>query len=418
MSLTREKVVITGVGAVSPYGIGVERLMKGINAGLSAVVDLQALWQRRVKDLTCWVGAPLRESLDPARIPRVARRSMGRVAQLAYVASLEALDRAGILLEHCRSNRMGVSFSSTTGSPSSLEEFFSGSFEKSQIDGLPSNIFFRFMSHTCAANLARAFGTTGRTLSPNAACASSLQAIGCAVEAIENGLEDIMLCGGADELHVMVTACFDLVRAASSHFNDQPGRTPRPFDRDRDGIVCGEGAGALILESEQHARARGANILAEVAGYATTTDGTHMAQPHCGSIVQCMTRALEAAGSPAGAIEYVNAHATGTLQGDRAEAEALKTVFGEGGVPVSSLKGHFGHTLGASGALELIACLHMQKGGYLIPTLNLKVPGEGCEGLDHLITRREVSFGRFAKNNFAFGGVNAVLIVQKYCYDG
>jgi 3-oxoacyl-[acyl-carrier-protein] synthase II len=343
---------------------------------------------------------------------------MGRVAMLAYFASLEALESANIAVDTCRSTAMGISFGSTMGSASSLDDFFSAFHEKPEIDGMPSNIFFRCMSHTCAANLAHALGVTGMVLSPNAACASSLQAIGCGFEAIANGVEEVMLCGGGEELHVTVSACFDLVRAASSHFNDEPTRTPRPFDRDRDGIVCGEGAGALILESERHAQARGAKILGEVVGYATTTDGTHMAQPHSKSIVECLRRALGSAGVGADSIGYVNAHATGTLHGDRAEAEAIEEVFGKGKVPVSSLKGHFGHTLGASGAIELIACLGMQKGGYLIPTLNLETPGEGCEGLDHVITHRDISFERFAKNSFAFGGVNAVLIVQRYGHDG
>jgi len=270
------------------------------------------------------------------------------------------------------------------------------------------------MSHTCAANLAHALDVTGRVVSPNAACASSLHAIACGMEAVQSGRQDIMLCGGAEELHVTVTASFDLVRAASNHFNEEPHETPRPFDQDRDGIVCGEGAGALILESEQSALARGAEILAEVVGYSSNTGGTYMAQPHAQSITECLNAALQAANLPPDAIEYVNAHATGTIQGDLAEAEALEAVFGRGSVPVSSFKGHFGHTLGASGALELIACLLMQKRGYLIPTRNLKTPGTGCEGLDHVTTLRPADFDRFVKNSFAFGGIGSVLVLQRY----
>lgn len=415
--MSLRKVVITGVGAVSPFGVGVERMMNALRAGRSAVVDQRTAWEERISDLTCWVGAPLREPLDFAGIPRTVRRSMGRVARLAYLASVEALECARIPLDHCGSGGMGVSFASSMGSTGSVEEFFRAYLEKGKIGGVPANIFLQCMSHTCAANLVHALGITGGMLSPNAACASSLQAIGCGIEAIETGRQNLMLCGGAEELHVMVTACFDLVRATSSHFNEQPTRTPRPFDRDRDGIVCGEGAGALILESEESALGRGAEILAEIVGYATTTDGTHMAQPHCKSITACLRKALDCSGLEADAIDYVNAHATGTVQGDKEEAAALEQVFGEGGVPVSSFKGHLGHTLGASGALELIACLRMQKDGYLIPTLNLEIPGDGCEGLDHVIDRRRVTFDRFAKTNFAFGGVNAVLILQRYGHD-
>ncbi|MGB2984500.1 MAG: beta-ketoacyl-[acyl-carrier-protein] synthase family protein [Phycisphaerae bacterium] len=420
-----KKVVITGVGAVSPWGVGVVRLMEGLRSGRSAVVNLRSEWEPQVKDLTCWIGAPVGEPLDPKQVPRTYRRSMGRVAFLAYLAAKEALERSGIpravhglkTRATFGAGRMGVSFASTMGSISSLAKFFAA-FQRGEMRGLPAGIFFQSMSHTCAANLAHAFGINGRLLSPNSACASSLQAIGAGFEMIRDGAQDCMLCGGAEELHVAVSASFDLAQASSHHFNDQPTRTPRPFDRDRDGTVCGEGAGAVILESEEGALARGARILAEVIGYATTVDSTHMAQPHSESIIACLNNALGAAGLPPDAIDYVNAHATGTLQGDQAEAEALRAVFGAGNVPVSGLKGYFGHTLGASGALELIACLGMQQGGYLLPTLNLEEPGKGCEGLDHVMAERPTCFERFAKNNFAFGGVNTVLILKRYADDG
>jgi len=338
---------------------------------------------------------------------------MGRVAVLAYLASLEALEHARISDHYFGSGRLGVSFASTMGSTGSIKQFFKACLEKSQVGEIPANIFFQCMSHTCAANIAQALGITGRVLSPNAACASSLQAIGCGMEAIQQGDQDIVICGGADELDATTAACFDLVRAASSHFNDEPQRTPRPFDKDRDGIVCGEGAGALVLESQESAEARGAKILAEVAGYATTSDGTHLAQPHSESIIACLEKALDVSGFRPDYVEYVNAHATGTMQGDREEAEALQQVFGARSVPVSSLKGHFGHTLGACGAIELIACLRMQENGYLLPTMNLETPGEGCEGLDHVTTLRRACFDRFAKNSFAFGGINAVLMLRR-----
>ncbi len=415
MSLT--KVVITGMGAVSPYGLGVERLMEGLRAGRCAVVNLRQQWEPLIKDLDCWLGAPLKEPLDSRQIPRTFRRSMGRVAILAYIAAREALDQSRIPPECCGSGRMGVAFASTLGSTSSLEHFF-GAYFRGQARGLPTGTFFQCMSHTCAANLAHALGITGRVTSPNAACASSLQAIGYGFEAIQAGKQDVMLCGGAEELHALVSASFDLVHATSCHFNHTPTRTPRPFDRDRDGTVCGEGAGALVLESEESARRRGAGILGEVLGYATTADAGHLAQPRTESITACLNMGLDAAGLGPEAIDYVNAHATGTTEGDKAEAQALRRVFGENRVPVSSFKGYFGHTLGASGALELIACLNMQRRGYLIPTLNLEVPGADCGGLDHVTAVREADVERLVKNNFAFGGVNAVLVLKRYRDDG
>jgi len=410
--MSLNKVVITGVGVVSPFGIGKAPLDEALLAGRSAVVSRRDLWEEKLSDLTCWLGAPLGEPLDVKSIPRKLRRSMGRVAMLAYLATTEALEQAQVGDKELSSDRIGISFGSTIGSVASIEEFFSACLEHRAIGGLPANIFFQFMNHTCAANLAHAFGVSNRVLSPSAACASSLQAIGCGIETIEQGRQDIMICGGADELHMMVSACFDLVHAASHGFNDRPTCTPRPFDHNRDGIVCGEGAGAIILESEKSAEARGAEALAQIEGCATTCEGKHMAQPHRESIVRCLKEALDDSGLAPGDIEYVSAHATGTVEGDREEARALQEVFGARNVPVSSLKGHLGHTLGASGAVELAACLSMQKGGYLVPTRNLQEPGEGCEGLDHVTGLRRVGFGRFMKSSFAFGGVNSVLIVK------
>ena len=408
------KVMITGLGAASPYGVGVTALMRGLYANRSAVVNLQPQWQPEVHDLSSWVGAPLSEPLDEQTIPRKFRRSMGRVAILAHLASQEALQQARVPESSFSAGRAGISFASTMGSIGSVAQFFAACFERRAVGGLPANIFLQFMSHTCAANLAHVLGATGRVLSPNAACASALQAIGYGYEAVAYGQQDLMLCGGADELHVAAAASFDLVQVASNHYNRQPQRTPRPFDRDRDGIVCGEGSGALILESEEAARARGANILAEVVGFASTCDGTHMAQPRCASIVACLRETLERSALPPAAVGYVNAHATGTIQGDQAEAEAIGRIFGEGRVPVSSFKGHFGHTLGASGALELIACVCMQRDGCLIPTRNLDQPGEGCAGIDHVTALRRAKFDRFVKNSFAFGGINAAIVLQRY----
>jgi 3-oxoacyl-[acyl-carrier-protein] synthase II len=338
---------------------------------------------------------------------------MGPLAMLSHLASLEALAQAGVGEELLRSGRAGVSYGSSIGSVASLEEAFTSYLRTGDMSQLPSGIFFQVMSHTCAANLAHAFGMTGRVLAPNAACAAATMAIGLGFEAIRSGAQDLMVCGGAEELHPIVTGTFDLVQAASIGFNDRPEQTPRPFDKDRDGTVCGEGAGTLVLESEESARRRGAGPLAEVVGFGTSCDGEHMAQPHRASIVQCLHNALDNAGMMPDAIDYVNAHGTGTVLGDAAEAEAIREVFGGRPVPVSSLKGHIGHTLGASGALEMIASITMLREGYLLPTRNLETPGEDCGGLRFVrqVERRRIRV--FVKNSFAFGGTNTVLVVKE-----
>jgi 3-oxoacyl-[acyl-carrier-protein] synthase II len=278
---------------------------------------------------------------------------------------------------------------------------------------IPSGMFFKIMSHTAAANIAQTFNVKGRVISPNAACSSSAQAIGMGYEFIRNGIQDVMLCGGVDELHPMTNVSFDIVQAASYKFNEQPHRTPRPFDKDRDGTVCGEGAGCIVLESEESALKRGARILGEVVGFSTSSSGVHMAQADADSIAVCINDALKSAQLQPGDVDYINAHATGTLVGDVSEALAIKQVFAEK-VPVSSLKGYFGHTLGASGVLEMIVSFSMMEEEILLPTLNLDEPDEACTGIWHLREKREQKINTFVKNSFAFGGINTVLIGKRY----
>jgi 3-oxoacyl-[acyl-carrier-protein] synthase II len=406
------KVVITGLGAISPFGVGVSALMEHLYAGDSAVVNMRAEWEPKIKDLSCWIAAPVRGGIDGREIPRTFRRTMGPTAMLAYLACREALAQAVLPGEWPGSGRMGVSFASTTGSVSSMETFFRECIQNGSIRGLPAGSFFQIMSHTAAANVAHALGICGRTIAPNSACTSSAQAIGLAFEAIRAGEQDVMLAGGADELHPIVSGSLDLVQASSWHFNDNPARAPRPFDRDRDGTVCGEGSGALVLEAEETARGRGARVLGEIAAHATTTDGAHLAESHSGAIVKCFQNALDKMHLMPQEIDYINAHATGTVVGDLAEAQAIREIFGAV-VPVSSLKGAIGHTLGASCAIELIASLQMTAAGRLIPTRNLEHPGEGCEGIGHVGPGESRPVRTFLKNSFAFGGINTVLVVKR-----
>jgi 3-oxoacyl-[acyl-carrier-protein] synthase II len=408
------KVVITGMGAISPFGLGVERMMESLYSGDSAVVSQKEKWESHLSDLNCWVGAPLRELLPPKSVPRKYRRTMGPAALMALHAAQEAIREAGLPLSCFNSGRTGVSFSSSMGSVESLTAYFKEYFTTASLKNILSGAFFQVMSHTCAANIAHALDITGRVISPDSACSSSAQAIGLGYEAIRFGLQDVMICGGADELDAVVCGSFDLLNATSCRYNDRPRETPRPFDADRDGTVCGEGAGCIVLESEDSARARHAPILAEVTGFSTSSDGTHLAQPHSASIARCMRDALSNAGISGDAVDYINAHATGTLLGDQAEAEAIREVFGHHKVPVSSLKGHMGHTLGASGALELGASIRMMQRGRLIPTLNLNRPGEGCDMITHADGSSNCAINTIVKNSFAFGGINTVLIVRRY----
>lgn len=413
--MKKNRVLITGYGAVSPYGIGVEKMFKGLHEDRSCVVNIEDALPANLKKINCKVAAPLQETIPPQEIPRKYRRNMGPLAELAYRAAVDALEHASVPGEKIGSAELGVVFSSSTGSAVAMEEVFRAYFQEGN-QALPqAGSFFRIMSHTCSANIANALGIKGVTYSVNSTCASSTQAIGVGYEQLQAGRQEIMICGGAEEMHPVVISIFDMLQAASWQYNDRPTQTPRPFDAKRDGTVCGTGAGALILETEESALRRGARVYGEIIGYSTNIDPTSMAQSTKESIAACIGGALKDAGIGPGQIDYVNAHATATIAGDISESLAIADVFRGFDVPVSSLKGHMGHTLAASGALETIAALDMMQRGRLVPTLNLETPLPEAEALYHVpAPGLEKKVTCFMKNSFAFGGVNAVIIVKEY----
>jgi 3-oxoacyl-[acyl-carrier-protein] synthase II len=407
MSLKR--VVITGVGVVSPFGNGLPALMQGIAEGRSAVQRMEG-WEQYI-GLRSLVAAPVTIQ-DEKRIPRQKRRSMGRMSIFAAQAADEAITDAGIVLAEEDLGKVGCIVGSTMGSAKSINDTFETMLPDKDLSRLNSTMFFQCMSHTAAVNVAQYLGLNGTIMAPAAACASALHAIGIGYDLIRLGRQEVLLCGGAEELHPTVTGSFDILFATSTKYNDRPHLTPRPFDRDRDGLVCGEGSGLVVLEDYDRAIRRNAKIYAEIVGFSTTANGLHVSQSNRGSMVSCMQQALGEAGVKAGAIDYISAHATATLQGDQEEAEAIGEVFGEA-VPVSSLKGYIGHTLGASGAIELAASLAMMEQGVVYPTLNLENVSPECRGIQHVLqpVRKEVR--TVLKNGFAFGGINAALVYKK-----
>ena len=310
------------------------------------------------------------------------------------------------------SGRVGVAVGSTTGSPKTYEQFYREFLPKNSIEGIRSGVFFRIMGHSCAANICLALGISGEQWAPPSACSSAAQAIGLGYLLIQAGRQEAMLCGGADEVHPSVTMVFDIVKAASQ-MHILPLATPRPFDLDRDGIVCGGGSGVLVLESLDSALRRKAKIYCEVLGFGHVTDCTHIANPHETSMARAMQNALADAGIDRQAIDYVNAHATGTRLGDIAEASAIYQTFGKD-VPVSSLKGHIAHTLGAAGALETIVLLEMLKRQEVVPTLNLEKPDPACHGLNLIQSVGRLPLDTVLKNSFALGGVNAALVLKRW----
>ena len=404
-----KRVVITGMGAITPLGNTVDALMDGLAEGRSAVERMDD-WAE-YKGLHSLVGAPAVLE-NEKQIPRQKRRSMGRLSIFAAQAAQQAIEDAGLSLELVTSERTGCVVGSTMGSAASITETFELVLPERDIAQLPSTKFFQCVSHTAAMNISQYLGITGTVLAPSAACASGLQALGVGYDLIRMGRQDRVLCGGAEELHPTVTGSFDVLFATSSHHNDSPKTTPRPFDRDRDGLVCGEGAGVLVLEEMEQAVARGATIYAEVLGFSTCGSGAHISQSNADAMERCLRQVLEESGIQPLEVDYISAHATATAHGDVEEAKALAEVFGDT-VPVSSLKGHIGHTLGASGTIELIASLEMMKRGVVYPTLNLENVDPDCAGIQHVFQPLEKRVDTIIKNSFAFGGINAALVCRK-----
>ena len=411
MSLTA--VVITGIGVISPLGNSHATLFEQLVQGCSGIAGLPSL--RRVGGLRSRLAATVKD-VDAKQIPRKNRRSMSDMSVYAYLASLQALTMADFPQEQLGSGDLGVTIGSTLGSTATSEGFFQDYFQDYSLERMKSGLFFQLMGHSCAANVAQSLGITGRVMALSAACATSCQAIGYAYEQIAFGKQQAILCGGADELHPLTVATFDVLHAASTGWNDCPDQAPGPFDQRRDGVICGEGSGVFLLENRDSAHRRGAAILAEVVGFATTSDTSSIANPDVGAMEHCMRLALADAGLTAADIDYINAHATGTGQGDIAEAEAIRAIFADT-VPVSSLKGHLGHTMAASGAIELAASVGMLEQQQLIATRNLVQIDERCRGIQHLQHNEERAVRTILKNNFAMGGINCTIIIRSYTGD-
>ena len=402
-----QRVVVTGMAGLCPLGADWPTVRDRLRAKASSVT-VKSDWDV-VTGLRTRLCAPISDFSRPEHYDRKKVRTMGRVALMATRATESALQSAGLLESPAlHGPRTGISYGSTSGSPPAIERFVRQVAVNRTLQGITGADFIQYMSHTCAANLGQFFGIKGRVMPTCSACTAGSQAIGYGFEAIKHGLQDVMIVGGAEELHLAGAAVFDIVYATSTK-NDSPEKTPRPFDAGRDGLVPGEGAATLILESLDHARSRNAPIHAEIVGFATNCDGSHMVNPSSDGMRQVMEQALADARLERDAIDYVNAHATGTEVGDIAESTATAACFGRP-IPISSLKSYMGHTFGACGALEAWQCIHMLREGWLAPTLNLDEVDPRCATLDYLADIREADLQYVMSNNFAFGGINTSLI--------
>lgn len=401
---TAERVVITGIGAVSSLGLGVENLFAGALLGKSAVRDCSADGKR-------WIAAPVPAQVttgETRQLPANADRHVG----LACLAVGEAIADAGLEQMSAQDlEQSGVYWGTGVGSAASVEESYARLHAAQRLR--PLTILLA-MQNAAVAQIAMDFGLRGPQLSVSQACASAAAAIGEAMLALRHGRADRIVVGGSDAPLVPgQMLAWEALRVLAKPDATDLARSCRPFDRNRSGLVLGEGAAALVLERESIARQRNARIYAQLCGYGNVGDAGHYAQPDPDGQRRAMEMALRDAALAPRDIGYINAHATGTTVGDRSEATAIRSVFGEGSTPaVSSTKGAHGHTLGAAGALELaISVLALQR-GELPPTTHLEEPD--VDGIDLIMgTSRKVDIDAVLSNTFAFGGSNVCLVVRR-----
>ena len=402
------RVVITGRGLVCALGESSDAAFARLGKFENCVERVAALDE--FKGFNSHLGS-LAGFTRPAHWTRKTTRTMGTVAEYALAATERAVAEAGLTSAELESGRCGVAYGSCSGSIAAHLDLYSMFFEH-ELKNVTSGTYIKLMPQTCACNLSVHFRTHGRLVPTGTACTSGSLAIGNAFELIRYGVQDVMIAGGAEEFSPTQVAIFDTLFATSTR-NDAPKTTPAPYDVDRDGLVIGEGAGTMILEEYEHAKARGAKIYGEVVGFAENTDGTHVTNPNATTMEECLRLALESAALPPEAIGYVNGHGTATKAGDIAETTATRAAFGRA-VPISSLKSYIGHTLGACGAIEAITTLESMNAGWFHPTLNLKNADPACGELDYIYGEgRRIDTEFTMSNNFAFGGVNTSLIMRR-----
>jgi 3-oxoacyl-[acyl-carrier-protein] synthase II len=403
------RVVVTGGSVITPIGHDwhtIEKQLKQKKSGIKRMAE----WEK-YKRLNTKLAAPI-EWTTP-EYPRKKTRGMGKVALIAVHSSEKALIDAGLVDSPILvKGESGVSYGSSTGNVDALLDFYS-MLTTNDIQGITATTYIRSMPQTCAVNIAVFFGLTGRLLTSNTACTAGSLAIGLGFEAIKYGQQKVMICGGAEELNPTGSAVFDTLFATSVK-NDTPQLTPRPFDKDRDGLVIGEGAGTIILEELNHALKRGVHIYAELVGFGTNTDGKHITQPDKRTMEIALRKALKSADLDPGQIDYVNGHGTATQHGDIAESHATYNCF-KRSIPINSQKSYIGHTLGACGAIESWLAINMMNNNWFAPNINLDNVDPACAPLDYITGEgRAIEAQYIMCNNFAFGGINTSLIFRRW----
>ena len=404
------RVVITGMGIWSCLGTDLESVKQSLYEGKSGIgMQPERLEYGYRSALTGIVEEPV---ITKKMLDRHTRAGMPEEARYAYMSSLQAFEQANITDEYLRENEVGCIF----GNDSSAKPVIEASKimdEKHDSAMLGYGLIFQSMNSTINMNLSTIFHLRGVNFTISAACASGSHSIGLGYMLIKQGMQDVVLCGGAQETNFYSMASFDALGAFSVRM-DEPTKASRPFDRDRDGLVPSGGAASLVLEDYEHAKARGANILAEVIGYGFSSNGGGISQPSDEGSVVAMTRALDMSGVKAEDIDYINAHATSTHQGDMYEAMALNRMFGGKHALISSTKSMTGHECWMAGASEAVYSILMMQNDFVAPNINFEHPDEYSEKLNLAITTVETELNLVLSNSFGFGGTNSALVLKKF----
>ena len=402
------RVVITGMGIWSCLGKNIKEVEESLRAGRSGIVnDPERLKYGYQSGLTGYVERPKLKGILERRL----RTGLPEEGEYAYMASREAFEMAGITDEYLLENEVGCIFGNdSTAAP--VIEAAQIMEQKHDSALLGSGYIFQSMNSTVTMNLSTIFHLRGVNFTISAACASGSHSIGLGYMMIKQGMQEMVLCGGAQEVNMYSMATFDALGAFSKGM-DNPQRASRPFDRNRDGLVPSGGGAALVLESYEHAVKRGATILCEVTGYGFSSNGGGISQPSDLGSATAMRRALEDARLTPDEIDYINAHATSTPQGDMYEAKALKSLFGGKRAYISSTKGMTGHECWMAGASEIVYSIIMMLGNFVAPNINFENPDEYSEGLNIVASTKEAKLERILSNAFGFGGTNSALIIEK-----
>jgi 3-oxoacyl-[acyl-carrier-protein] synthase-1 len=400
------RVVITGMGIVSCLGNDQASVSTSLREGRAGITQVPEYVELGLRSQVA--GVPVID-LD-AQIDRKLKRFMGDAAAYSYVAMRDAIADAGLSDEQVRDVRTGLIAGS--GGGSAQWQIETGDLLRNKgVRKVGPYMVPRTMCSTVSATLATSFGIRGVSYSISAACATSAHCVGAAADLIRHGVQDVIFAGGGEEVHWGMTSQFDAMGALSTHHNDTPQTASRPYDVDRDGFVIAGGGGMLVLESLEHAQARGARIIAELVGYGVTSDGVDMVAPSGEGAVRCMKMAMAGVDAP---IDYLNTHGTSTPLGDMVELQSVRDVFGDKVPPLSSTKALSGHSLGAASVHEAIYCLLMMKDGFLAGSANIAHLDPRAEGFPILRESRDAQVDTMMSNSFGFGGTNGSLVLARF----